>query len=141
MNKPHKHAEIIKQWADGAEIEFYTEGKWIKTETPSWRAGSLYRIKPKVKWKPKHTLITSYINTRHKVITVPQEVHTYDTIQQFVNEFENDWDNQDCQVYKSSKLKRYNLHQCNDPTLGTILMSISCAKKLCEMLNNGEVEL
>jgi hypothetical protein len=25
MNKPHKHVELIKQWADGADIRAYLE--------------------------------------------------------------------------------------------------------------------
>jgi hypothetical protein len=50
MNKPHKHAELIKAWADGAEIEEahlkkgwkpFTDGHWM--ECDSWD----YRIKPK----------------------------------------------------------------------------------------------
>ena len=27
MNKPHKHAEVIKAWADGAVIEYKSEVK------------------------------------------------------------------------------------------------------------------
>jgi hypothetical protein len=48
--KPHKHAELIKAWADGAEIEEqhlkkdwapFTDGHWM--ESDSWN----YRIKLK----------------------------------------------------------------------------------------------
>jgi hypothetical protein len=50
MNKPHKHAELIKAWADGAEIEYYSvaddEWKPTPTTTPSWSENSVYRIKP-----------------------------------------------------------------------------------------------
>jgi hypothetical protein len=45
---PHKHAELIKKWADGAEIEsynIYTE-KWFLTDTPAWSLTADYRIKP-----------------------------------------------------------------------------------------------
>jgi hypothetical protein len=50
--KPHKHAELIKAWADGAEIEElhlkkgwqpFTDGHWM--ECDSWD----YRIKPQPK--------------------------------------------------------------------------------------------
>ena len=45
MNKPHKHAELIKAWADGAEIEIKTEdGRWDAT-SPSWKSFLEYRIK------------------------------------------------------------------------------------------------
>ena len=47
--KPHKHAELIKAWADGAEIEvkdFY--GDWVADKTPNWTWNE-YRIKPESK--------------------------------------------------------------------------------------------
>lgn len=47
--KPHKHAEIIKAWADGAEIESFDEhdGGWSLCLTPRWYISQQYRIKPK----------------------------------------------------------------------------------------------
>ena len=54
--KPHKHAELIKVWADGAEIEIrtqYTDGSWSKWEVfkePKWDISyGEYRIKPEPK--------------------------------------------------------------------------------------------
>jgi len=49
MNKPHKHAEFIKAWADGAEIEFRHEEchAWKKADSPSWNLYTQYRVKPK----------------------------------------------------------------------------------------------
>ena len=46
--KPHKHAELIKAWADGAEIERLTEiGDWLPdNDTPEWLEDVVYRIKP-----------------------------------------------------------------------------------------------
>ena len=57
MNKPHVHAEVIKAWADGAEIEecvIYdqdgnpTDSGWQKpvANTPKWHSYIAYRIKP-----------------------------------------------------------------------------------------------
>lgn len=47
MNKPHKHAEIIKAWADGAEIEFsYGNEKWHQIDKPTWDPFIKYRVKP-----------------------------------------------------------------------------------------------
>ena len=56
---PHKHAELIKAWADGAEIQKYcnkpknsqvnVQGfipRWVDEITPSWGYGYEYRIKP-----------------------------------------------------------------------------------------------
>ena len=34
--KPHKHAELIKAWADGVEIEQRYEGDWELTDNPDW---------------------------------------------------------------------------------------------------------
>lgn len=47
MNKSHKHAELIKAWADGAEIQFKGySGQWTDVERPSWREQDEYRLKP-----------------------------------------------------------------------------------------------
>lgn len=47
--KPHKHAELIKAWADGAEIEVKNEdGTWELTN-PIWHPNNIYRIKPEEK--------------------------------------------------------------------------------------------
>jgi hypothetical protein len=53
MNKPHKHAEVIKAWADGKEVEYLsvTTNKWelISGPYPSWIETREYRIKPEPK--------------------------------------------------------------------------------------------
>jgi len=52
VNKtPHKHAELIKAWADGAEIQLNVSPKsgWKDTHQPSWRPSYEYRIKPEPK--------------------------------------------------------------------------------------------
>lgn len=47
--KPHKHAELIKAWADGAEIESQrNDGTWVIVE-PAWSEQCEYRIKPESK--------------------------------------------------------------------------------------------
>lgn len=50
MNKPHKHAEIIKAWADGADVEWWHPMLgWVDVgPTPNW-PDSTYRIKPEPK--------------------------------------------------------------------------------------------
>ena len=55
MNKPHRHAELIHAYADGAEIEVYDKKfeKWTATENPCFLSGMEYRIKP----EPKPDLI------------------------------------------------------------------------------------
>lgn len=47
---PHKHAEVIKAWADGAKIEMRTQqGKWMEINDPTWCAGVEYRVKQEPK--------------------------------------------------------------------------------------------
>ena len=49
--KPHKHAELIKAWADGAVIQskHFPLDSWTSTTTPAWFLSSEYRIKPEPK--------------------------------------------------------------------------------------------
>ena len=48
---PHKHAEVIKAWADGAIIEHrsHPHSIWRVVENPSWFWGEEYRVKPEPK--------------------------------------------------------------------------------------------
>ena len=48
-NKPHKHAELIKKWADGAIIQWRNQdGRWydVRANRPIWDEGIEYRVKP-----------------------------------------------------------------------------------------------
>jgi hypothetical protein len=48
--KPHKHAELIKAWADGAEIQYNHWGSaWKDSISPTWDKNFQYRIKPEEK--------------------------------------------------------------------------------------------
>ena len=51
MGTKHIHAEVIKAWADGAEIEFRfsRDGLWnpCKNNCPGWLEETQYRVKPK----------------------------------------------------------------------------------------------
>lgn len=53
MNKPHKHAEVIKAWADGAQIQCKaktTPAHWVDITTrPQWWTDYEYRVKPEPK--------------------------------------------------------------------------------------------
>ena len=63
--KPHKHAEIIKSWADGAEIEAKNQdGNWYLVK-PTWREDQEYRIKPEekkpvVRWLWAYTVVDEW---------------------------------------------------------------------------------
>ncbi len=49
---PHKHAEAIKAWADGASIECRCRpdqpwnGDWMEGQDPMWDTAFEYRVKP-----------------------------------------------------------------------------------------------
>lgn len=50
MKTPHKHAEVIKAWADGATIQSrrHFDGEWqdIHGNEPKWIFQFEYRVKP-----------------------------------------------------------------------------------------------
>ena len=57
--KPHKHAELIKAWADGAEIQCLKSTGWETIPQPYWSEICDYRIKP----EPKPDVVgTFYFN-------------------------------------------------------------------------------
>ena len=48
--KPHKHAEVIHAWADGAEVQMKWESAgWQDSTDPVWYPEWEYRIKPSEK--------------------------------------------------------------------------------------------
>jgi hypothetical protein len=47
MNKPHKYAEVIKAWADGATVQYWDKlNKWVTQTTPSFDPWLEWRVKP-----------------------------------------------------------------------------------------------
>lgn len=44
------HADLIKAWADGADVEYYDSSTmmWFLATTPDWHPSTTYRIKPSV---------------------------------------------------------------------------------------------
>jgi hypothetical protein len=49
--KSHKHAWLIKKWADGAKIEFWSDytNRWEEDIAPCWVESLEYRIKSEPK--------------------------------------------------------------------------------------------
>lgn len=56
MKQPHKHADLIKAWADGAEVEMWDGESWLPRESPYWNEAIVYRIKP----EPKPDVVNMY---------------------------------------------------------------------------------
>ena len=46
MSIAHKHCELIKAWADGADIEYLSNHRWLPTPHPAWETVVVYRVKP-----------------------------------------------------------------------------------------------
>ena len=63
--KPHKYAELIKAWADGAIIErYWTDLRtghqyWMIDNEPMWEEYEEYRIKP----EPKPDVVSYFYAT------------------------------------------------------------------------------
>lgn len=69
--KPHKHAELIKAWADGARIEVYGKNAgWLEIihDNPAWSIHKKYRIKPEEK-KPVVRWIWAWHNLQSWTLT------------------------------------------------------------------------
>jgi hypothetical protein len=50
IKTPHKHAELIKAWADGAKIQYRDESwGWMPVNNPTWVPDMFYRIQPELK--------------------------------------------------------------------------------------------
>jgi len=62
--KPHKHAELIKAWADGAEIECRDCRVWYHTKDPRWQEDMEYRIKS----ESKPDIVKSFILESNPVL-------------------------------------------------------------------------
>ena len=64
----HKHADLIKAWADGAEIEFrWGDEEWVATSYPEWNLLAQYRIKPELKPEIQVDHHCIYLNLRFTV--------------------------------------------------------------------------
>ena len=65
--KPHKHAELIKAWADGAKIQwkFDETGPWMDfNDGHGFYSEAIYRIKPRVGMRPKDNQIRMRLGFR-----------------------------------------------------------------------------
>lgn len=73
-NVPHKHASVIKAWADGAKIQVRVYNTdWLDTPDPDWDVNRQYRIKPEPK-PDKYTYIHATFNDARYSVTKEQTV-------------------------------------------------------------------
>lgn len=74
---PHVHAELIKAWADGAEIQFRNSpfNQWVDcADAPAWCTAAEYRIKPEtVRFRNYLWTAQSLMNPGRTVVSVCSE--------------------------------------------------------------------
>lgn len=77
----HKHAELIKAWADGAIIQYKVgDDRWLDSHDndPSWVIESEYRIKPETKIEVRYfQRVTSYKATAFNASAAHAECFKY----------------------------------------------------------------
>ena len=58
----HKHAELIKAWADGALIETYSKRykRWVAAAKPTWDVNTQYRAKPRFIFAERRIVIDQH---------------------------------------------------------------------------------
>ena len=83
MNTPHKHAEVIKAWADGAKIEFrepeLEHANWEYITTPKWHDELEYRVKPEPKkYKAWVWLVVGSEGRVRSIHSIPPSGFDYD---------------------------------------------------------------
>jgi hypothetical protein len=96
--KPHKHAELIKAWADGATIERLWNdyngrvSSWLIDNEPDWSEFEEYRIKPIPVQDPKPKRMYLYfVGSKEKVFWIseePPETYLYRTISDYIGSIE-----------------------------------------------------
>jgi len=71
--KPHKHAECIIAWAQGAEIEGRRDStfEWELADTPQWYLYMEYRIKP----QPKIVKLYSFYDRIERALENEEDVN------------------------------------------------------------------
>ena len=66
---PHPHCEIIKQWADGAEVQVKgpSSPNWVVVSDPLWRHDAEYRIKPALSDAERNEI-------KHRITEIDEQV-------------------------------------------------------------------
>ena len=77
IKTPHKHAELIKQWADGAAIQYLSTltGKWsdLPNLAPAWHTDIQYRVKPEPIRTVPYRRYIAHVNGRYFTDVAPAD--------------------------------------------------------------------
>lgn len=81
MNTPHKHAALIKAWADGATIKVFDEDRGIWETVDShvaglgWYTHKSYRVKPETRRVRVALLSAGTVVAANVISSTEQEAH------------------------------------------------------------------
>lgn len=84
-----KHCDIIKKWADGAEVQWYDpiNKEWLYVDCPGFYDEETYRIKPEI------IRIALHYNSNNQAVPIMwskacifAEIEKYDTFIQWLTE-------------------------------------------------------
>lgn len=87
----HKHAELIKLWADGAQIQMFSNDSW-KDCTPLWIEDHQYRIKPTI--KDDYQVNSLYICNNIGDVNIEIFIDVDSDFKSLVGDVANPWRNQ-----------------------------------------------
>ena len=89
IRKPHPYADVIKDWADGAEVEYSDQyaKKWVADENPSFNRFYKWRVKPET---IRYRLFIQNYNGLKSVETTASESRKVENWPTFV-EWIGDW--------------------------------------------------
>jgi hypothetical protein len=82
QRKPHPHAEVIKAWADGAQVQFqyYATKEWGDDNSPQFHVERQYRVKPekvypvtRMAHSEMFTVYASHLRCKHGYNSVTAE--------------------------------------------------------------------
>ena len=89
MPTPHKHAALIKAWADGALIQYQTPaGMWLDTRQPQWHVDFEYRAKPEPKI-PGQVLFEVIVGNSWHLASTPNRCTWEATAQKFLKQLKD----------------------------------------------------
>lgn len=81
--QPHKHAELIKAWADGNSIQVCVgPEEWWDEANPEWHPLVKYRIKP----EPKPDLRVFYFATKENGAQLSAALYSHNLVLTFDGE-------------------------------------------------------
>ena len=82
---PRIHAEVIKAWADGAEIEYKEDGHWFLIDKPTWQGATEYRVR--ITPAPKREPLTVRVFACDGEVSLYTESGTPLSYENYIGEF------------------------------------------------------